>query len=120
MTNQGKETTINSQTRSQRTDTSGVMLSQSAQRSIGKTHPEPNRYGRYPTQPFDDRFIDEQERLKLTCVSKSTWYRWIHLGLAPEKHLIGPNSSRNLLSEVRQWMAGRRSDWPNQRLNVTR
>jgi predicted DNA-binding transcriptional regulator AlpA len=54
----------------------------------------------------DDRFIDEAERLRLTSVSQSTWYRWIHLGLAPEKYLIGPNTAHNLLSEVQAWMAG--------------
>jgi predicted DNA-binding transcriptional regulator AlpA len=67
----------------------------------------------------DDRFIDEAERLRLTSVSQSTWYRWIHLGLAPEKYLIGPNTARNLLSEVQAWMAGRRSGWQNDRLNGT-
>jgi predicted DNA-binding transcriptional regulator AlpA len=67
----------------------------------------------------DDRFIDEAERLRLTSVSQSTWYRWIHLGLAPEKYLIGPNTARNLLSEVQAWMAGRRSGWQNDRLNST-
>ena len=56
---------------------------------------------------MSDRFIREPERLDLTGLSWSTWWRLDRQGLVPKRRQISPNSVGWLLSEIEEWIASR-------------
>jgi len=54
-----------------------------------------------------DRFIREEERRKVTGLSRSTWWRLERIGGAPKRRRLAPNSTGWLFSEIRDWMKSR-------------
>jgi prophage regulatory protein len=55
------------------------------------------------------RFIRENERKRLTGLSRSTWWRMEKQGLAPKRRQLSPNSTGWLPSELYGWMQSRQA-----------
>jgi prophage regulatory protein len=54
-----------------------------------------------------DRFVREDERAKITGLSRSAWFAAERAGRAPRRVRLGPNAVGWRLSELMAWMATR-------------
>jgi prophage regulatory protein len=54
-----------------------------------------------------DRIIREEERRKVTGLSRTTWWRMERNGLAPKRRQLSANSVGWLESELRAWMSSK-------------
>ena len=59
-----------------------------------------------PDEP--DRFVREEERRRLTGLSRTTWWRMEREGQVPKRRALSANSVGWLLSEIIEWQAHRR------------
>lgn len=53
---------------------------------------------------MEDRIIRDDERARLTGVSRSAWWEGEKAGRFPKRRRIGPASVGWLLSELQDWM----------------
>ena len=54
-----------------------------------------------------DRIVREEERRKVTGISRSTWWRLERQGQAPKRRQISENAVGWLESDLRAWLATR-------------
>ena len=53
---------------------------------------------------MEDRIIRDEERARLTGVSRSAWWEGEKAGRFPKRRRLGPSSVGWLLSELQAWM----------------
>ena len=53
---------------------------------------------------MEDRIIRDEERARLTGVSRSAWWEGEKAGRFPKRRRLGPQSVGWLLSDLQEWM----------------
>jgi len=53
---------------------------------------------------MEDRIVRDEERARLTGVSRSAWWEGEKTGRFPKRRRLGPSSVGWLLSELQEWM----------------
>lgn len=53
---------------------------------------------------MEDRIVRDEERARLTGVSRSAWWEGEKAGRFPKRRRLGPSSVGWLLSELQAWM----------------
>lgn len=56
---------------------------------------------------YSDSFIREPERLRITGLSRTTWWRLERRGLAPRRRILSPNAVGWLRTELQEWIRSR-------------
>lgn len=56
--------------------------------------------------------INERQRLELTGISRSSWYRWEQAGLVPKRIQLGPRRVGWRLAEIEEWLESRAESVP--------
>jgi prophage regulatory protein len=57
--------------------------------------------------PDDLQVIREQERFRMTALSRTQWWRLERAGKVPQRLKLGANSVGWLRHEIEQWIASR-------------